>query len=97
MAKYMLVETISMFKMAYLVETSNEEWAKDSVTCLKDGDEEIKQEHLDEIIVSVRPVKKKEALKLADDPNLLDQLTIKVPESAALERILARAKQIHWD
>ena len=73
--KYVMVDTVSMFRMRYVVEvpdayamhegtrkfpTTPMEWAKDSVTA---GDvREYSQEHLDEVIVSAREVTLEEAI-----------------------------------
>ena len=67
--KYVMVDTISMFRMRYVVEVPDdvgeetctpEEYAKDSVTC---GDvREFSQEYLDEVISSCREVTKEEAV-----------------------------------
>lgn len=54
MAKY-LVETISMFRMRYVIEAENAEHAKDEVTMNDDGElREFSQMHVDENITSVR-------------------------------------------
>lgn len=53
-----LVETISMFRMRYVVDTESPDYAADSVTM---GEvEEFSQKHLDEIISSVRAVSDEE-------------------------------------
>ena len=71
-----LVETVSMFRMRYVVEvpvgTDNYGkdkalWALDTVTM--NEAEEFSQEHLSETIVSHRVVTKKEALVLCDIDN----------------------------
>ena len=71
-----LVETVSMFRMRYVVEVpvgtddfNNDKslWALDTVTM--NEAEEFSQEHLGETIVSHRVVSKKEALALCDIDN----------------------------
>ena len=68
MSKYVMVDTISMFRMRYVVEVPDdrsfpitpEEYAKDSVTC--EDVREFSQEHLDEVISSCREVTLEEAV-----------------------------------
>lgn len=55
MAKY-IVDTISMFKLSYLVEAESADDARDIVTCNENG-EEVHQEHIDEIIVGTKKIK----------------------------------------
>ena len=71
-----LVETVSTFRMRYMVEVpigtdqygkDKSEWALDTVTMNKA--EEFSQEHLGEQIVSHRVVSKEEALALCDKDN----------------------------
>jgi hypothetical protein len=71
-----LVETVSMFRMRYVVEVpvgtddyNNDKslWALDTVTM--NEAQEFSQEHLGETIVSHRVVSKKEALALCDIDN----------------------------
>jgi bifunctional ADP-heptose synthase (sugar kinase/adenylyltransferase) len=71
-----LVETVSMFRMRYVVEvpvgtddSGNDKslWALDTVTM--NEAQEFSQEHLSETIVSHRVVSKKEALALCDIDN----------------------------
>lgn len=68
-----LVETVSMFRMRYVVEVpkgvdnygkDKATWALDTVTM--DEAEEFSQEHLGETIVSHRVISKKEAIALFD-------------------------------
>lgn len=67
MAKY-LVETISMFRMRYVIEAQCAEHAKDEVTLNYDGKLlEFSQEHLDEIISSAREISTEEYLSLYED------------------------------
>lgn len=72
MSKYVMVDSISMFRMRYVVEVPDdveqgkypctpEDYAKDSVTC--EDVREFSQEHLDEVISSVREVTKEEAIE----------------------------------
>lgn len=74
--QYVLVETVSMFRMRYVVEVpvgtddyGNDKalWALDTVTMEEASD--FSQEHLGETIVSHRVVSKKEALELCDQDN----------------------------
>jgi hypothetical protein len=75
MSKYVLVDTISQFRMRYVVEVPDdcenptdgdrypvtpEEYAMDTVTC--EDAKEFTQEHLGETIVSTREVTLEEAL-----------------------------------
>jgi len=67
MSKYIMVDTVSMFRMRYCVEVpddlencTSEEYAKDTVTC--EDAKEFTQDHLDEVIVSTREVTLEEAL-----------------------------------
>lgn len=62
-----LVETVSMFRMRYVIDTENPEFAADSVTM---GEaEEFSQKHLDEIISSVREVSDEECKKIFLEDN----------------------------
>jgi len=56
MPKY-LVETISMFRIRYVIECDSAERAKDEVTM---GVDEFGQKHLDEMIISTRVVSDEE-------------------------------------
>ena len=67
MAKY-LVETISMFRMRYVVDTSCADYAKDEVLMNKDV-EEFSQCHLDEVISDAREITDEEYLTLFDRDN----------------------------
>jgi hypothetical protein len=64
-----LVETISMFRMRYVVEVpvGKSEWALDTVTCQEAG--EVSQKHLDEVISSHRVLTEDEYMKLFDIDN----------------------------
>ncbi len=68
MGKY-LVETISMFRMRYVIEADNAEHAKDEVT-MNDGNlREFSQLHVDENITSAREIDREEYLRLFDEDN----------------------------
>jgi len=64
-----LVETVSMFRMRYVVEVpkGQKDWALDTVTCQEA--KEFSQEHIDEPIVSHRVVSKEEMLAICDIDN----------------------------
>ena len=66
MPKY-LVETISMFRMRYVVECESADHAKDVVTM--NEAEEFSQLHLDELITSAREIDDAEYLRLFDEDN----------------------------
>lgn len=69
MAKY-LVETISMFRMRYVIEANNADDAKDEVTMNNDGYlHEFSQQHLDEIITSTREIDREEYLRMFNEDN----------------------------
>lgn len=68
--KWVMVDTISQFRMRYLVEIpadAPKAWALDTVVC--EEALEFSQEHLGETIVSHRIVNKEEALKQFDEDN----------------------------
>lgn len=74
--QWVLVETVSMFRMRYMIEVpigvdrfgnDKSTWALDTVTM--NEAKEFSQDHLGETIVSHRVVSKKEALKLCDIDN----------------------------
>jgi len=67
--EWVLVETVSQFRMRYMVEVpaGKKEYALDTVT-LNEA-KEFSQEHLGETIVSHRVVSKKEALTICDEDN----------------------------
>lgn len=68
MPKYM-VESISMFRMRYVIEAENAEHAKDEVT-MNDGRlREFSQLHLDEVITSTREIDEAEYLRMFDEDN----------------------------
>jgi hypothetical protein len=69
MPKY-LVETVSIFRMRYVVEAENVDHAKDEVTMNNDGNlHEFSQLHLDEIISSAREIDRDEYLRQFDEDN----------------------------
>lgn len=67
--EFVLVETVSQFRMRYIVEVpkGKKEWALDTVTC-EEG-KEFSQEHIGEHIVSHRVIDKAEILRLCDEDN----------------------------
>lgn len=66
MPKY-LVETISMFRIRYVIECESAEHAKDTVTM--NEAEEFSQLHIDEMITSTREIDDAEYLRLFDEDN----------------------------
>ncbi len=69
MGKY-LVETISVFRMRYVVEANNASDAKDEVTMNNDGHlHEFSQMHVDELITSAREIDRAEYLRMFDEDN----------------------------
>jgi hypothetical protein len=69
--KLYLVETISMFRMRYVVEAKHEEHATDEVVCeLGNSDfKEFSQHHIDEPITSVRELTQEQYLAEFDKDN----------------------------
>ncbi len=69
MSKWVLVDTVSMFRMRYVVEAPDDhpEWALDTVTT--NEAKEFSQEHLGETIVSHRVVTEEEAIAVCDVDN----------------------------
>ena len=70
MNKY-LVETVSIFRMRYVVESKTAEHATDEVV-MRIGDcnfQEFSQHHVDEVISSVRQISDDEYLNLFDEDN----------------------------
>lgn len=67
--KWVLVETVSQFRMRYMVEVPEEhpEWALDTVTM--EEAKEFSQEHLGEVIISHRVVTEEEAIAICDVDN----------------------------
>lgn len=69
MAKY-LVETISMFRMRYVVEAKNKFDAMDEVTMNDNGDlREFSQKHIDENITDAREIDREEYLRMFNEDN----------------------------
>jgi hypothetical protein len=70
MPKY-LVETISMFRIRYIVDAKEADHATDEVVMKMRNNnlKEFSQEHLDEIISSVREIGPKEYIRLFDEDN----------------------------
>jgi hypothetical protein len=66
MPKY-LVETISMFRMRYVVECESAEHAQDTVTM--NEAEEFSQMHIDELVTSAREIDDAEYLRVFDEDN----------------------------
>lgn len=70
MPKY-LVETVSVFRIRYVVEAKNASDAKDEVTMnVGDNFHEFSQLHLDEIITSTREIDNAEYLRMFDEDNV---------------------------
>ena len=70
MPKY-LVETVSVFRMRYVVEAENESHARDEVTMsVGDDFKEFSQLHVDEMITSTREIDTTEYLRLFDEDNV---------------------------
>ena len=70
--KLYLVETVSMFRMRYVVEATDEQQALDEVIFHATCGEQLKefsQKHIDEVIVSSRKISNKSYLKLFDKDN----------------------------
>lgn len=68
MSKY-LVETISMFRMRYVVEANEESHACDEVVMNQGDLAEFSQKHIDEVITSSREIDDAEYLRLFDRDN----------------------------
>jgi len=62
-----LVETVSLFRIRYVVECDSQEHAKDCVTM--NEVEEFSQLHIDEMITSTRAINDPEYLLLFDEDN----------------------------
>lgn len=70
MPKY-LVETVSVFRMRYVVEANNASDARDEVTLnVGDNFHEFSQLHLDEMISSTREIDNAEYLRMFDEDNV---------------------------
>ena len=68
MAKY-LVETISMFRMRYVIEANNAADAKDEVTTNTGELAEFSQHHVEELVTSAREIDDVEYLRQFDEDN----------------------------
>ena len=64
-----LVETVSMFRMRYVIEAEDPSHADDEVVCNQGDLEEFSQKHIDECILSTRELDEKEYLRLFDEDN----------------------------
>jgi hypothetical protein len=62
-----LVDCISTFRMRYVIDTDNDDWAGDTVTM--EEAREFSQLHLGEQIVSIRTIDREEYLRLFDEDN----------------------------
>ena len=70
MPKY-LVETVSVFRIRYVVEAKNASDAKNEVTISMGEDfKEFSQHHLDEMISSTREIDEAEYLRMFDEDNV---------------------------
>ena len=69
--KLYLVETVSMFRMRYVVEAREEGHAMDEVVCEMGNHEfqEFSQKHIDEVIVSTRELSATDYMNLFDKDN----------------------------
>ena len=69
--KLYLVETVSIFRMRYVVEAKEASHAEDEVVCGISSNEirEFSQKHVDECITSTRKISEKEFLKLFNKDN----------------------------
>jgi len=64
-----MIETISMFRMRYVIDADELSHAADEVT-MNDGKlKEFSQEHLDEVVSSVREIGPKEYFRMFDEDN----------------------------
>lgn len=69
MAKY-VVETISMFRMRYVIEAECKEHAMDEVVMNHNGElREFSQKHIDENITDAREIDRAEYLRMFDEDN----------------------------
>lgn len=64
-----LVDTISMFRIRYVVECDNVQHAKDEVSMNCGSLHEFSQLHIDEMITSAREIDRAEYLRLFDEDN----------------------------
>jgi hypothetical protein len=71
--KLYLVETVSMFRMRYVVEAKEAEHANDEVVCNLGDLREFSQQHIDENIFTTREISKDEYMRLfAEDNDYLE-------------------------
>ena len=68
MKKY-LVETVSIFRMRYVVEAKDSIHADDEVVCNNGDLNEFSQKHIDECITSTRELSDDDYIKLFDEDN----------------------------
>lgn len=68
MKKY-LVETVSIFRIRYVVEAEEESHACDEVVCNNGNLKEFSQFHVDECITSTREITDEEYIKIFDKDN----------------------------
>lgn len=66
-----LVETVSIFRMRYVIDTDKDDYAADTV--VMEEATEFSQKHVDECITSIRTITREEYLELFDKDN--DYLT----------------------
>ena len=69
MSKLFLVETVSIYRMRYVIETENADHAADEVVMNNGNLSEFSQKHLDEIISSTREIDEAEYLKIFNVDN----------------------------
>lgn len=67
--KMYVVETISVFRMRYVVEANDSTHAEDEVVCNQGELEEFSQKHIDECITSTREIDEQEYLRMFDEDN----------------------------
>ena len=71
--KLYLVETVSMFRLRYVVEAKEEEHALEEVILnvngYKDDWQEFSQKHIDEVVTSSREISKEEYLEIYNKDN----------------------------
>ena len=65
--KYFLVDAVSTFRMRYVIEQPNAEYAMDTVAC--EQAKEFSQEHIGEQVVSAREITEDEIIELCDIDN----------------------------
>jgi len=109
-SKYIMVDTVSMFRIRYCVEVPDdlenctpETYASDTVVC--EDAKEFTQDHLDEVIVSTREVTLEEAIAQfrKDEPTLGeawdDEIIIKnaITPIGHSEREKIAKEEVKWD